>query len=108
MSTEILDQIKTYSEAKRIQQVKACFDKVIQLNDLVVRSVNASLGNNLEVEKDKLRSSYLSTMKDNVLTWRNKYTGMHLVHYACEYPCLRLIKSLVKVKGVAFVMDQMC
>ena len=46
---EILDQIKAYSEAKRIDQVKSCFEKVIPTNELIARSVNASLGNNLEV-----------------------------------------------------------
>ena len=47
-------------------------------------------------------------MKDSVLTWRNKYTGMCLVHYACEYPCQKFLKSLVRVKGAAFTIEQIC
>ena len=91
---EILSQIKADGESKRIQWVKREATRLSNgIIDPVIRSLSASLGNIKEVGRDKLHSSYLSLVKQKVLIFKDKYTGMSLVHYACEYGCLRFLRA---------------
>lgn len=76
--------------------------------DPVLRSASASLGNRFEIGTEKLHSAYISLVKDRVLTYKQKYTGMILVHYACEYGCSRILRSLCKVRGPRILVQMLC
>lgn len=73
-----------------------------------MRSTSASFGNRDDLGSEKLHSAYLSSVRDKVLTYRDKYTGMSLVHYACEYGCTRFLKSICKARGPSALLQMVC
>ena len=76
--------------------------------DPVVRSLSASIGNHLDEGSDKLHSRYLSAAKPQVFTFKDKYTGMTLMHYACEYGCSRFLKAVCKGRGPQAFIQMVC
>jgi len=56
---------------------------------------------------DKIKCIYLSTCSSSVFEFKNKFTRMNLVHYACEYSCHRFLRNLSKVKGALFVLEKL-
>ena len=106
---EILTQLKSYGEIRRIKKVKEYAAQVSNGKiDPVVRSMSASIGNHRDEGSDKLHSPYLSLVKDKVFAYRDKYTGMSLMHYACEYGCLRFIKAVCKARGPYALISMIC
>ena len=106
---EILNQIKADGENKRILWVKRQAAKMSNgMIDPVVRSVSATIGNQRDSSTDKLHSSYLSLITEKVFFIKDKYTGMTLVHYACEYGCSRFLKALCKALGTQSFVSMVC
>ena len=107
--SEILVQIKAYGESRKIQKVKNCAAKLSNgMLDPVSRSYKASLGNRFDDHgNDKLHSQFISLTRDKVLNYKDKYTGMTLMHYSCEYGCLRFLKAVFKARGPNFLIRQL-
>ena len=106
---EILVQIKAQGEGRRIKRVKRHATKTSHGRiDPVVRSLSASIGNQNDEGTDKLRSPYLSLVKEKVFSYKDKYTGMTLMNYACEYGCSRFLKAVCKARGPQAFIQMVC
>lgn len=106
---EILTQLKAYGESRRIKRVKRSAARVSNGRiEPQIRSISASIGNHLDEGSDRLHSPYLSLVKDKVLYHKDKYTGMSLMHYACEYGCLRFLKAICKARGPHTLIRMIC
>lgn len=106
---EILEQLKAYGESKRIKRVKKYAARTSKgMIEPVVRSMSASIGNVRDLGSEKLHSAYLYLVKDKVFAYKDKYTGMSLMHYACEYGCTRFLKAVCKARGPHSFVTMLC
>lgn len=102
-------QLKAYGENKRVKRVRNFAKKISNgLVDPIVRSISASAGNHQELGSELLHSAYLLMVKDKVFAFKDKYTGMSLMHYACEYGCTRFLQSVCKARGPKFFLQMVC